>query len=47
MNEIFFGIVLILDLYVICLKLNFRLDIAGYTILLIQLFVSASRIFFT
>ena len=46
MNKVFFGIVLILDIYVVWLKLKLKLDIASYTILLIQLFVSAIRIFF-
>jgi hypothetical protein len=46
MNRAFFGVVFLLEVYVICIKLKFRLDLAGYTILLIQLAVVGIRIFF-
>ena len=46
MIVVFFGIILCIDVFVICIKLKFRLDIAAYMILLIHLFATGLRIFF-
>jgi len=44
---VFFAIMLLLELYVIIYRLRFRLDIAGYVILLTYLACMACRILLT
>jgi len=45
MNIIFFTTIFISEIYVICFRLCFKLDRAGYIILLTQLAVISMRLF--
>jgi hypothetical protein len=45
MDYVFFGVVLALESYVIGYKLRFKMDKAGYTILITQLIVMIVKLF--